>query len=296
MLRQHIKGYLPSLVVLLAFGAVSVYGYIKVSTLSQQVDILSTDLITTKATLARLSLQANGLLANLSNTQQNIDAVKNQVGGVAQTINSISGTVGNLQKLSEVDPELLKKYSKVYFLSENYMPAHLVTIPTEFTYSSTQPEQYLSEAWPYLQNMFASAKLDGVPLYVKSGFRSFKEQKSLKTSYTVVYGAGTANSFSADQGYSEHQLGTTVDFVSTGANGNLDGFDKTQAYQWLLTNGYRYGFILSYPKGNSYYVYEPWHWRFVGVKLATFLHDSGQQFYDLDQRDIDKFLANTFDL
>src|SRR3990167_1970818 len=113
--------------------------------------------------------------------------------------------------------------------------------------------------------------------------------------YTVVYGAGTANSFSADQGYSEHQIGTTLDFITTRLSGQLTGFDKTEGYQWLLNNAHNFGFILSYPKNNTYYVYEPWHWRFVGVKLATYLYDNKLNFYDMDQREIDTYLANTFD-
>lgn len=111
----------------------------------------------------------------------------------------------------------------------------------------------------------------------------------------MVYGAGTANSFSADQGYSEHQLGTAVDIITPGLGGVLDGFDKTNAYQWMLQNAYKYGFILSFPQNNGYYVYEPWHWRFVGVKIATDLHNQNMHFYDMDQRVIDTYLVSIFD-
>ncbi|MDP2648876.1 MAG: D-alanyl-D-alanine carboxypeptidase family protein, partial [bacterium] len=95
--------------------------------------------------------------------------------------------------------------------------------------------------------------------------------------------------------YSEHQLGTTADFITTGLGGQLDGFGDTAAYQWLLGNAYRYGFVLSYPKDNGFYIYEPWHWRFVGVKLATYLHNNNMNFYEMDQRDIDAYLADIFD-
>jgi D-alanyl-D-alanine carboxypeptidase len=88
---------------------------------------------------------------------------------------------------------------------------------------------------------------------------------NLKSQYRVTYGAGTANSFSADQGYSEHQLGTTVDFTTPKVGGTLTGFDKTDSYKWLQNNAYKYGFILSYPSSNGYYIFEPWHWRFVGL-------------------------------
>ena len=271
----------------------------KVDTLTLQVNTINFVLSSTTQEFARsftdLDRKTLGLSYLLSNTQQNIDAVKTQVGGVQQTVGSISNTVGTLQKLAEVDPMILKKYSKVYFTNENYTPVHLSVVAPEYTYSTARSEQFLSEAWPYLKTLLDTAKSQGVTLYVKSGYRSFAEQKSLKSTYSVVYGAGTANSFSAEQGYSEHQLGTTIDFISTRTNGSLAAFDTTEAYTWLTNNGHKYGFTLSYPKGNKYYVYEPWHWRYVGVKLATYLYDNNLHFYDMDQRDIDKYLITTFD-
>lgn len=283
-----------------------VFLFVQIMLLKQQVTALHDELALTILTLASstdvlsqkftdLSAENTGISNTLSSAQQNIDAVRSQVGGVEQAVGSISGTVGTLQKLAQIDPVLLKKYSKVFFLNENYVPAHLTVLPSDYAYSTLRSEQFVSEAWPYLKNMIDGAKSNGVDLYVKSGYRSFAEQKSIKSKYSVVYGAGTANAFSAEQGYSEHQLGTTIDLTTTGLNGRLDGFDGKAAYQWMLTNGYRYGFILSYPKGNTYYVYEPWHWRFVGVKLATYLHDSNTKFYDLDQRTIDGYLVNLFD-
>ena len=83
--------------------------------------------------------------------------------------------------------------------------------------------------------------------------------------------------------------------MTTGLGGAFAGFDRTGAYQWLLANAYKYGFVLSYPANNPYYIYEPWHWRYVGVKLSTALHDQNKNFYDLDQREIDQYLADIFD-
>ena len=110
----------------------------------------------------------------------------------------------------------------------------------------------------------------------------------------MIYGAG-ANQFSADQGYSEHQLGTALDFATTEIGAGFDGFEKTDAYRWLLDNAYQYGFILSYPQNNNYYQFEPWHWRFVGRDLAKKLSKEDKNFYDLDQREIDEYLISFFD-
>ncbi len=209
-------------------------------------------------------------------------------------IDDISGTVGKLDKLSKTDPQLLAKYSKVYFLNENYIPAKLVQIPDKYV-ADGNDEYFLASVWPFMQDMLEAAEEDGVDLKITSAYRSFERQTELKTSYKITYGSG-ANAFSADQGYSEHQLGTAADFTSAGVGGGLSAsFASTTAGTWLMENAYRYGFILSYPKGNSYYVYEPWHWRFVGRDLAKALQKDGKHFYDLDQRDINEYLISLFD-
>ena len=110
----------------------------------------------------------------------------------------------------------------------------------------------------------------------------------------MTYGSG-ANAFSADQGYSEHQLGTTIDFTTDAIGSSFSGFEDTASFEWLMENAHRYGFILSYPDNNAYYQYEPWHWRFVGVDLARDLHRDEKGFYDLDQREIDTYLIKLFD-
>lgn len=209
-------------------------------------------------------------------------------------IDSISGTVGKLDKLSKIDPQLLAKCSKVYFLNENYVPSRLTQIPQQYV-ADDNDEYFLAEAWPFMKDMLEAAKEDGVDLKITSSYRSFERQTELKTSYKITYGSG-ANAFSADQGYSEHQLGTAADFTSKEVGNGLSGsFASSTAGAWLTKNAYRYGFILSYPKGNSYYVYEPWHWRFVGRDLAKALHEDGKRFYDLDQRDINEYLIDLFD-
>lgn len=304
------KHFLPIIisasVLFIILSGFLVYAFVRISSLTEYDKTLTAELASTTSALARntnelsqnltdLRSQTVGLSATLSNTQQNINAVQTQVGNVEQNVGTISSSVNNLQKLAATDPELLRKYSKVFFLSENYAPAHLTSIPADYIYSKTRPEQFVTEAWPFLKALLDKAKADGIALFAKSAYRSFSEQQSLKSLYAVTYGAGTSNQFSADQGYSEHQLGTTLDFITNGLNGQLDGFDSTTAYQWLLNNAYNFGFELSYQKGNSYYVFEPWHWRFVGVKLATYLHVTNRNFYDMDQRDIDAYLADIFD-
>lgn len=209
-------------------------------------------------------------------------------------IKKISKTVGVLDKLSKTDEELLQKYSKVYFLNEHYVPEKLSTVEKQWTYDESREFQLHSSVMPYFNEMVEDAKADGIDLWVVSAYRSFQTQAQLKGAYTVTYGSG-ANAFSADQGFSEHQLGTTVDFTTSGIGGGLNGFQNTPAYTWLKENAQKYGFTLSYAEGNSFYVFEPWHWRFVGEKLADDLQDENATFYDWDQRKIDGYLVNIFD-
>ncbi|MEK7611995.1 MAG: D-alanyl-D-alanine carboxypeptidase family protein [Patescibacteria group bacterium] len=282
------------------------YGYIQTYSLAKQIDQLSSEVASTTALFATaintlnektgaLEQESLGISKTLSIANQNIEGVQTRVGGFEQTVGVISNTVGTLEKLSKTDPELLQKYSKVFFLNEHYAPERVVEIGKEFLYSENRPEQIHERVFPYLNNLLVAAKSNGVTIYVKSAYRGFDEQEALKSSYTVTYGAGTANQFSADQGYSEHQLGTTADFITTGLNGQLYGFDKTPAYTWMQNNAFKYGFILSYPQNNGYYIFEPWHWRFVGVALATYLHDQNKDFYNLEQRQIDEYLVKIFD-
>ncbi len=209
-------------------------------------------------------------------------------------IKEIAGTVGNLDKLSKTDEELLQKYSRVYFLNEHYVPESLTAIKSDYVFEKTQAKSVHSKVMPYLENMIKAAADNDTPIQVISAYRSFDDQSSLKGRYLVTYGSGS-NQFSADQGYSEHQLGTALDLTTPKLGSAYTSFEATQAYAWLQDNAYKYGFILSYPKGNAYYQFEPWHWRFVGTKLAERMHNEGEHFYDLDQREINNYLLTIFD-
>ena len=151
-----------------------------------------------------------------------------------------------------------------------------------------------SDVLPFLEDLLEEAKKDGIDIRVLSGYRSFTEQETLKNTYSIQYGTG-ANQFSADQGYSEHQLGTTVDFTTATIGQNTALFKGSDAHNWLMENASKYGFIMSYPENNEYYVYEPWHWRFVGKDLARDLKKDNKKFYDLEQREIDGYIAELFD-
>lgn len=264
------------------------YQYYKLTNDYNRLLIDSSDQIKTlKSDLAKINKDKNDLSSSLDLEKQRNDQMEADV-------KSVSSTVSQLDKLSKTDRELLKKYSRVSFLNENYIPASLATITPKFLFNQNKTQKILTNTWPYLEKMIKDASDVGVVLRVASAYRSFAEQATLKSRYLVTYGQG-ANKFSADQGYSEHQLGTTIDLIDDGASDLSINFAKTKGGKWLADNAYKYGFVLSYPDNNSFYQYEPWHWRFVGVKLATYLHDNNKAFYTFPQRLIDQYLISIFD-
>jgi zinc D-Ala-D-Ala carboxypeptidase len=282
----------------IALVAVLVAGYF-IYSLSQDNVILKNDMSSTTLILSNRITNLEAALATTTLTSQELAQrildQQNQSNSFQDKISNIAGTVGTLEKLSKTDKELLQKYSKVYFLNDNYVPMSLATIDQRYIWDKTKTLQFHNMALTFLNRMLDQAISWNIQLRIVSAYRSFGEQSSLKNDYLVTYGSG-ANQFSADQGYSEHQLGTTVDLTTDGVKIPLTtNFEDTQSYKWLTENAYRYGFILSYPKNNSYYEYEPWHWRFVGVELATKLYNEKKYFSDIEQRIIDTFLVNIFD-
>lgn len=124
-----------------------------------------------------------------------------------------------------------------------------------------------ADALESLKNMFEDAKEDGIIFAVTSGFRKLEIQKWLVNYYISLLGEDGLNVI-AQPGYSEHQLGTAVDLTgsSMGYRSTDHNFENTVEYNWLQENASKYGFFMSYPIGNSDYIFEPWHYRFLNTK------------------------------
>ena len=260
----------------------------RLSDMASTTTILLSRLTDSENKLAEITARANAVEGIVITQQDKSSALEEQVG-------KVNSTVGTLDRLSKTDTQLLQKYSKVYFLNENYVPKSLSPINTEYLSDKNRSLQLLTEVIPYMNRLLQASKGAGLNLKILSAYRSFGQQAQLKNIYKITYGTTAANKFSADQGYSEHQLGTTVDFTTTENGQNLNAFASSPESKWLVENAYQFGFILSYPASNQFYQYEPWHWRFVGVDLANKLHREGKSFYNEDQRVIDNYLFILFD-
>ena len=131
-----------------------------------------------------------------------------------------------------------------------------------------------------LKAMASAARTAGARLAIQSAYRSYSNQKATFDYWVRVDGYATAIKESARAGHSEHQLGTTLDFRSYGGSApwNYSDWATTKAGAWMKANAWKYGFIMSYPKGKTSvtcYAYEPWHYRYVGKDVAAKVRSSG---------------------
>ena len=121
--------------------------------------------------------------------------------------------------------------------------------------------------------MVAGAKKDNINVNIQSGFRSYETQSRIYNRHVTTYSQAEADTYSARPGHSEHQTGTAMDlnWIKEALENRADG-------KWLFANAYKYGFVLRYPKGKDNetgYMYEPWHYRYVGTELAKILYNDG---------------------
>ena len=161
--------------------------------------------------------------------------------------------------------------NKSYPLDEDYIPSNTHKKITKDT--SICAECLVEDAYNAFEKMREDASKDGCTIWVQSGYRSYNYQKTLYAKYVKKDSIEKADTYSAREGYSEHQSGYAIDLNSV----NLS-FENTKESKWINKNAYKYGFIVRYPKGKEKitgYTYEPWHIRYVGEELASELYNNG---------------------
>ena len=167
---------------------------------------------------------------------------------------------------------LVNKYNK---LDKNYEPNNLVSIDSNYG------RGYLNkEAYQQMQKLVMDGYNLGYNIYLQSPYRSYATQEYLYNSYVQKSSKKEADTYSARPGHSEHQTGLSVDVCQKG-NCSIDNFGNTKEYDWMKNNAHKYGFIIRYPKDKEYitgYIYEPWHYRYVGVEQATYIYENNLTF------------------
>lgn len=190
-------------------------------------------------------------------------------------------------KFSTTDPaSLWVVVNKQHPLApKTYVPVDLTTPSVALRVPGSATMQLRQVAAQAIETMFADAKTVNLNLMISSGYRSYTYQTSLYGGYVSSMGQAKADTLSARPGYSEHQTGLALDIEPTSKKCEIDQcFAETPEGQWLATNAYKYGFILRYTPtdiATTGYESEPWHYRYVGVELATEMHS--QQIPTLEQ-------------
>lgn len=171
-------------------------------------------------------------------------------------------------------------------LPSGITPQNLVVSEESYNPSKLKMEKVASDA---LSNMINDAKTAGYTLYLVSGYRSEDYQKDLYNYYVKLEGQTKADTYSARQNHSEHQTGLAADIGIS--PGSFDNFEKSAAYPWVKENSHKYGFIERYPKGKEFihgYIYEPWHYRYVGTEAAKIIYDEDITFEEYYVKYIEK--------
>lgn len=135
-----------------------------------------------------------------------------------------------------------------------------------------------------LRAMAKAAARNGTPIAVNSPYRSYAEQVASFNGWANLDGYDDAITYSQRPGHSEHQLGLTIDFMTAGGGSALQGdWATTPSGGWMAKNAWKYGWVMSYPKGEggallsdvTCFHYEPWHYRYLGRRIAAKVHRSG---------------------
>jgi D-alanyl-D-alanine carboxypeptidase len=189
--------------------------------------------------------------------QQSMDEEVEATGGISEEGSSESG-----------DPSLKVVVNKKHPNEPlDYVPPDLVEIGNGYRLRSEAAEAY--------KTMSTAAAAAGHTLVPVSAYRSYDTQVGVYNNWVAQLGQAEADIQSARPGYSEHQTGLAVDFNTVYP---ADRFENHPAGQWLAANSWQYGFVLRFPSGKQSitgYIFEPWHYRYIGVEAATDMHNKG---------------------
>lgn len=189
------------------------------------------------------------------------------------------------------DPTLVDTHSTTMLvnkhrnLAEDYVPESLVSIDKK--YASDDEQKAVRVAVDAFISMYKQAKSEGYELIINSSYRSYQEQVDICETYANLYGNSYVNNYVAKPGFSEHQTGLSFDIGSRNSN----VFANSKEYTWMQENAYKFGFIQRFPKkyeSVTGFRAEPWHYRYVGKKIAKYIHEEKISFEEYYAKFLDK--------
>ena len=192
--------------------------------------------------------------------------------------------------------------NKRYYLDSSFEPPTLTDLSNQCGAAGTQLAKEAADA---MENWASGGRAMGLAFYAISAYRPYSSQETLYDNYVLAHGQEQADRESARPGFSEHQTGLTCDVTATGDESK--DFSETSAFIWASANCSDYGWILRYPEGKediTGYEYESWHYRYLGVDLATAVTKTGMtydEFWNLylkpwdseDNKPSESILSNT---
>lgn len=182
----------------------------------------------------------------------------------------------NTKVSTNPDSELVL-VNKYYYLDSSFIPKGLQSFGTDYAINNDIKAK--REAVLAFKEMATDAQSINLTIKVVSGYRSYQDQEKLYKRYQERDGEKVANTYSAKPGHSEHQTGLALDIYNTELS--FSNFEKTIEFAWIKNNAHRYGFIIRYPLNKEEitgYKYEPWHLRYLGIEVATYIFENNITF------------------
>lgn len=175
--------------------------------------------------------------------------------------------------------------NKEHLLSSDYVPKNLViTDNNENNFHDYKDPNFKpmisADILPYFEAMQKAAEALGLrKIIVDSGYRPYEYQQVIFDKSVAEKGLEETLRLVSLPGSSEHQTGLAIDIAYMDNGIYIEKTsDEDPEIKWLKENAYKFGFILRYPEGKEDVTniqYERWHYRFVGVEMATILYAEG---------------------
>lgn len=184
------------------------------------------------------------------------------------------------QEILEDAEDVLVLANRDSLLDKDYPPSDALHKLVDANVEKTKNEEMLGRevALAALEAMFEAGKAEGLRLRLHSAYRSHYRQSVM---YELrLESKGRDDGYVQPGGASEHQTGLAFDVVNPDWIGKSfnSAFADTKEGQWMAENCARFGFIIRYPKDKEDITevhYEPWHLRYVGVEVATYITENG---------------------
>ena len=201
---------------------------------------------------------------------------KNQNLEITQIIKNVNMNLDKIPYEDAIEIEdkdnqlvLVNKYN---YLGENFIPKNLENINNQYALNNMKLVNYAKEAF---EEMAKAAKKENLKIVAMSSYRSYSYQVDLYNKYKKKDGQEAADKYSGRPGFSEHQSGLAVDVYNEKTE--YTNFESTKEFIWMEDHAHEYGFIIRFPKGKENetgYQYESWHYRYVGIEVATYIKNN----------------------